>query len=333
MNKPSFDPGFTEKYRGGLSRIINPSGQFNVRRRGTTWRDVHPYLFMINASWPVFFTLIVGGFVLANVLFAFIYLKLGLEHLQGADTATALDRFMSAFFFSAQTFTTVGYGRISPDGVLTSLVASMQALLGLMALAIGTGLLFGRFSRPAARLAFSKQMLVAPYQSGTSLQFRLANRRSNNLMEIEARVLLSTVESCEQGLQRKYKYLTLEREQVQFLPLTWTVVHPIDQNSPLWGKNSDDLAESQAEFLIMIKGFDDTFFQTVHVRYSYRFEEVVWGARFAPAFEPDAQGEMILDLAKLSEIAPAEIPGGTPAGKLEIESSAGASVTGDLQAG
>jgi len=218
---------------------------------------------------------------------------------------------VSAFFFSAQTFTTVGYGRISPDGVLTSLVASLQALLGLMALAIGTGLLFGRFSRPAARLAFSKQMVVAPYQSGTGLQFRVANRRSNNLMEIEARVMMSTVESSEQGLQRKYKYLTLERQLVQFLPLTWTIVHPIDQESPLWDKGPDYLAQHQAEFLITIKAFDDTFFQTVHVRHSYRFEEVVWGARFVPAFEPDAQGEMVLDLGRLSEIAPVETPGKT----------------------
>ena len=146
-------------------------------RRGTTWRDVHPYLFMINASWPTFFAMILGGYVVANVVFALIYMKLGIRHLQGADLSTPLSRFMSAFFFSAQTFTTVGYGRLSPDGFLTSLVASLQALLGLMALAIGTGLLFGRFSRPAARLAFSKQMVVAPYQGGTSLQLRMANRR------------------------------------------------------------------------------------------------------------------------------------------------------------
>jgi inward rectifier potassium channel len=187
------------------------------------------------------------------------------------------------------------------------MVASLQALLGLMALAIGTGLLFGRFSRPAARMQFSKQMVVAPYQSATSLQFRVANRRSNNLMEVDARMMMSTVEPTDQGLQRKYKYLTLERSQVQFLPLTWTVVHPIDAESPMWGKDAADLKQRQAEFLITIKAFDDTFFQTVYVRYSYRFDEVVWGARFVPAFEPDAQGEMVLDLGKLSEITRAEI--------------------------
>jgi len=306
MHKPSFDPGFTEKYRGDLRRIINPSGEFNVRRRGTTWRDVHPYLFMINASWPVFLAMILGGYLLANVAFALIYLKIGVQHLLGADTGTAVSRFMSAFFFSAQTFTTVGYGRISPDGVLTSLVASFQALLGLMALAIGTGLLFGRFSRPAARLAFSRQMVVAPYQSGTSLQFRMANRRSNNLMEIEVRVIMSMVESTETGPTRKYKTLRLERHLVQFLPLSWTIVHPIDESSPLWGQGPEYLAKHQAEFLITIKAFDDTFFQTVHVRHSYRYDEVAWGARFVPAFEPDAQGEMVLDLKMLSEITPAQ---------------------------
>ncbi len=288
-----------------LSRIINASGQFNVRRKGTSWRDIHPYLSMINASWPAFLALIFGGFILGNVIFALIYMKLGVEHLLGANTTTALNRFLSAFFFSAQTFTTVGYGRISPDGVLVSMMASLQALLGLMALALGTGLLFGRFSRPAARLAFSKQILVAPYQSGTSLQFRVANRRSNNLMEVEARVMLSTVEPSDQGVPvRKYKYLTLERPLVQFLPLTWTIVHPIDEASPLWNQKPEDLAKHQTEFIVLIKAFDDTFFQTVHVRYSYRFDEVVWGARFISAFEPDEQGEMVLDLGRLSEIAP-----------------------------
>jgi inward rectifier potassium channel len=308
MDKPSFDPGFTEKYRGDLVRIIKPNGQFNVRRRGATWRDVHPYLFMLNSPWSVFMAVIFAGYVIANLVFAFVYLGIGVEHLQGADTGTALGRFLSAFFFSAQTLTTVGYGTISPNGFLTSLVAAFEALLGLMAFAIATGLLFGRFSRPAARLAFSRQMVVAPYQAGTSLQFRVANRRSNNLMEIEARMLLTTVESSDRGLLRKYRTLTLERPSVQFLPLTWTVVHPIDEASPLWGKTAEDLARQQAEFLILIKAFDDTFFQTVHVQHSYRHDEVVWGARFVPAFEADAQGEMVLDLKRLSEIASSEDP-------------------------
>lgn len=308
MANPSFDPGFTETYQGDLERIINPDGQFNVRRRGATWRDVHPYLFMIDASWPVFTALIFAGFVIANVIFALVYLGIGVEHLVGVQPESAADRFQTAFFFSVQTFTTVGYGRIAPAGLLANSIASFQALLGLMSLAVGTGLLFGRFSRPVARLAFSRRMVVAPYKNGTSLQFRIANRRSNNLMEIEARVLMMTVEPSEQGLKRKYSTLPLERASVLFLPLTWTVVHPIDEASPLWGRSNEQLARQQAEFLILIKAYDDTFSQTVHVRHSYRNEEIAWGARFVPAFQADSRGRMVLELERLSEIAPARNP-------------------------
>jgi inward rectifier potassium channel len=303
MNNSSFDPGFTEQYQGKLQRVIHTDGHFNVRRRGATWRDVHPYLFMINTSWPVFMTLIFAGYVIANLVFALIYLEIGIDHLRGAETTSALARFLSAFFFSAQTLTTVGYGSTSPDGFVANLVATVEALLGLMAFAVGTGLLFGRFSRPAARLEFSRQIIVAPYHAGMSLQFRVANRRTNNLMEIEAQVLLMTVEPSDQGPKRKYKPLALERTSVQFLPLTWTVVHPIDETSPLWGVTAEQLSQQQAEFLILIKAFDDTFFQTVHARRSYRHEEMVWGARFIPAFEADSQGQMVLDLQRLSEIA------------------------------
>jgi len=309
MNKPSFDPGFTQTYRGQLDRIINRDGQFNVRRRGATLRDIHPYQFMLNARWPVFVGVIFGAYSIANLVFASVYMAIGLEHLRGAEATTALERFETAFFFSAQTLTTLGYGRLSPDGLAANIASSFEALLGLMAFAIVTGLVFGRFSRPAARLAFSNQMIVAPFQSGSSLQFRVANRRDNNLMEVEARILFATVEPSDGGLKRMFRPLGLERSGVQFLPLTWTLVHPIDDSSPLAGLTAEDLERLQAEFMILIKAFDDTFFQTVHVRYSYRHDEVVWGARFLPAFEADSTGKMVLDLHRLSEIAPTENSG------------------------
>jgi len=269
----------------------------------TVW-DVHPYQFMLNARWPVFIGAIFAAYALANLVFAFIYMGIGIEHLRGAEAMTTLARFETAFFFSAQTLTTLGYGRISPDGVAANVVAAFQALLGLMAFAIVTGLVFGRFSRPAARLAFSSQMIVAPYQSGSSLQFRVANRRSNNLMEIEALILFTTVETSGNGLKRIYRPLSLERSAIQFLPLTWTLVHPINESSPLWGLSAEDLVRLQAEFLILIKAFDDTFFQTVHVRHSYRHEEVIWNASFVPAFDVDAEGKMVLDLSRLSDVLP-----------------------------
>lgn len=302
MSKPAFDPGFTQQYRGSLRRIINPDGQFNVHRRGTTWRDVHPYLFMLNVSWPVFSALILAGYLGANLVFALVYYYgVGIEHLRGAEAATGFRLFLNAFFFSAHTLTTVGYGNIYPDGTLANSVAAFEALLGLMAFALATGLLFGRFSRPVARIEFSKKMVVAPYEGSASLQFRVANRRSNNLMDLEARVLLMTVEKTAEGQRRKYTPLELERSNVLFLPLAWTIVHPVDEASPLKGRTAQDLAQLEAEILVLIRGFDDTFFQTVHVRYSYRYDEIVWGARFVPIFEVDEHGHMVLDLARLSE--------------------------------
>jgi inward rectifier potassium channel len=308
MKKPAFDPGFTEQYRGNLRRIINPDGRFNVIRRGTSWRDVHPYLFMLNARWHVFAGVIFAAYLAINVIFALIYyFGVGMEHLKGAEAATSFRVFLNAFFFSSHTLTTVGYGNIYPDSVLANSVAAIEALLGLLAFALATGVVFGRFSRPVARIQFSKRMVVAPYEGGTSLQFRVANRRSNNLMELEVRVLLMTVERTNDGARRKYTPLALERPNVAFLPLAWTIVHPIDESSPLTGKTAQDLAKCEAEFLILIKAFDDTFFQTVHVRDSYRYDEIVWGARFVPTFEVDEHGHMVLDLARLSECQRAEL--------------------------
>ena len=149
--------------------------------------------------------------------------------------------FLNLFFFSTHTLTTVGYGNMYPDGPLANAIASVEALLGLMAFAIATGLLFGRFSRPSARFGFSDVMVIAPYQNGKALEFRVVNRRANNLIEAEARVMLMTVEIDGGKPKRKYQQLQLERTQVLFLPLTWTVVHPIDENSPLYGKTAGDL--------------------------------------------------------------------------------------------
>ncbi len=198
----------------------------------------------------------------------------------------------------------MGYGNIAPAGVRANVLAAFEALIGVLGFAMATGLLFGRFSRPSARIGFSGNMLISPYQEGTSLQFRVVNRRANSIIDLEARLLLMTV-NRDDGNEptRSYQMLKLERERVLFLPLTWTVVHPIDQESPLWSKTAADLDRLQAEVLILLRGHDDTFNQTVIARYSYRHDEVVWGARFAPAFYADEQGELVLELPKVGELA------------------------------
>ena len=303
MQKPNFDPGLTQQFTGNLQRSINKDGSFNVYRRGVSWRDFHPYLRLLNISWSRFLGEVLVAFVVMNTIFAVAYYSLGPDQLQGDDAPTALGRFLNDFFFSSHTLTTVGYGNIAPKTIAANVLASIEALTGLMGIALATGLMFGRFSRPSARIGFSDRMLVAPYQDGLSVQFRLVNMRPNVLMETQGTLVLMTVEGQPGALTRKFEPLKLERDGIYFLALTWTVVHPIDETSPLYGKTAEDLARQQAEFLILIKGFDDTFSQTVHARYSYRYDELTWSAKFNPAFEIDSAGALILNVDRVGSHA------------------------------
>jgi inward rectifier potassium channel len=304
----SFDPGLTQQYTKVLTRVINKDGQFNVRRAGRTWRDWHPYLSLISTPWPIFFGLVAAVFAIVNTVFAALYWAVGLEHLKNSDAPTEGLRFLNAFFFSAHTLTTVGYGNMWPIGPAANAVAAVESLCGVLGFAIATGLLFGRFSRPSARFGFSDTMVIAPYRGAASLQFRVVNRRTNNIIDLEARMLLMLVEERHDAARRKYIPLPLERSSVFFLPLTWTLVHPITPESPFFGKTAADLERMQAEVLIVMKGFDETFGQTVHARYSYRYDEIVWGAKFAMAFEVADGGELRIEVDKVSAIEPAELP-------------------------
>jgi inward rectifier potassium channel len=191
---------------------------------------------------------------------------------------------------------------LAPKGNAANLVASFEALTGVLGFAVATGLLFGRISRPSAKIGYSANVLIAPYQDGTSLQFRVVNRRRNDIMELEARVLLMTVESRDGRSIRQYRQLKLERDRVLFLPLTWTIVHPIDEDSPLRNATPESLAQLQAEVLILIKAYDDTFSQTVLSRYGYRHDEFVWRRRFASAFDVDEEGDLVLDVDKVGSM-------------------------------
>ena len=296
IQKPSFDPGLTQQVTGNLRRAIDKDGGFNVEREGGSWRNIHPYLHLISMSWGAFLGIVVVAYLIVNLIFALIYFALGPGHLAGGDASSEGMRFLNAFFFSAHTLTTVGYGNVAPSSVSANAIAALEAMVGLMGFALATGVLFGRVSRPSAKIGFSDNMLVAPYQGGTSLQFRIVNLRPNVLIEISASIMLMTVE----GGQRKYAALTLERNNIYFFPLTWTIVHPIDETSPVFGKTAAELELLQAEVLILIKGFDDTFSQTVNARYSYRYDEFVWDAKFVPAFHVDPEGRMVLELDGVS---------------------------------
>jgi inward rectifier potassium channel len=172
-----------------------------------------------------------------------------------------------------------------------------------MSFAIGTGLLYGRFARPKAHILHSPQALIAPYQGGVALMFRIANERSHQLIEVEVQVSASFVKG-ENAAEREYHNLALERNSVNFFPLSWTVVHPIDERSPLFGLTEAALSERDPEIFILIKGFDDVFSQVVHSRFSYKAQEIAWGARFVKIFEQDGS-HVAIDLDRLGEHEPA----------------------------
>lgn len=302
MKKESFDPGLTTQFSGALRRTINADGSFNVKRTGLRWRDANPYLMLIDTTWPRFFLVVAAAFVIINMIFAGLYLALGVSHLKGLESD--MSDFANAFFFSVHTLTTVGYGNVYPDGLWTNLISSAEAATGLLVFAVAAGLLYGRFSRPSARIVYSRNAIIAPYQDGTALQFRVANARSNTLMNMEVKVLLMTVDSSDGELRRKFVDLELERPRIYFFALTWTVVHPIDEASPLFGKTPEDLRRVSAEILILLQGFDDTFSQVVHSRYSYPHHEFVWGARFLPSFKVDANGGLVVEVDRIDELKP-----------------------------
>jgi inward rectifier potassium channel len=223
-----------------------------------------------------------------------------MEHFTRPGGDGILDRALDAFFFSAQTLTTVGYGHLSPNGHWVSAVAAAESLLGLLSFALATGLLYGRFSRPHAQIRFSRQALVSPYREGKALMFRFMNLRSNQLIEVEATVVLSFQEA--DSPTRQYVTLPLERCKISLFPTSWTVVHPIAEDSPLFGRNEADLRKAGVEIIVLIKAFDDTFAQTIYQRTSYTHDELAWGVRFRPMVKLGADGHMEMDVALVDAV-------------------------------
>jgi inward rectifier potassium channel len=290
------DPGFGEKVADNAKRIINKDGTFNIHRDHEEMSAQSAYQFLLEISTGKFFFLVLFTFVVINVMFAAIYFSIGTHNLIGVHGETPIEHFMDCFYFSTQTFTTVGYGAIAPKGFIASSIASFEAMLGLLTFALATGLLYARFSKPKALLKFSENALIAPYEEGTALMFRFANRRSNVLMNMTARVILMMREPGSSSEMRKYFELELEIKEIMILALSWTLVHPISESSPIAGLNAQDLIDNDAELLILISGFDETFNQTVHTRYSYIASEFVWNAKFKKAFYTNNRGDLQINL-------------------------------------
>jgi inward rectifier potassium channel len=284
-------------------RLLNQDGSFNVRRKGLHfWSSLSFYHSLITISWTKFLSLVVTSYFLFNLVFAFAYLLCGKYGLSGLADKSLLGRFIQEFFFSVQTFSTIGYGYISPINFAANMVVVIESLVGLLWVAMATGLLFARFSRPTAKIIFSKVAIIAPYRGITAFEFRIINGLKSQLIDLEAKVLFSQKEQVGNNKLRRFYGLPLERNKVVFFPLSWTIVHPIDENSPLYGYDAKKLEEVEAEFLILLTGIDETFSQTVHTRSSYKASEIIWNVKFVNMFNRHNDDELTIDIKKLHDI-------------------------------
>jgi inward rectifier potassium channel len=290
--------------RESRKRLLNRDGTFNVRREGLRfWESLSAYHYLLTISWSRFFSFIVAAYLAANAIFALLYVSLGDGALNGVHGTTFGARFLEAFFFSVHTLATIGYGSITPHSLVANLMVTVETLIGLVGVAVMAGISFSRFSRPVATVVFSRNAIIAPYRGGRAFMFRIVNRRSNQLVNLETKVLLTRRKrDGVSNADREFLNLTLERESVVFFPLAWTIVHPIDEKSPINDWTGEDIIECDAEFLVLLNGFDETFSQTVHTRSSYKAAEIVWGAKFKSMFNPPREdGLVTVDIRRIHD--------------------------------
>ncbi len=309
---PNRDLGFGAVVaRESRQRLLNRNGGFNVVREGLGfWQSLSPYHLLLTTSWPRFLGLVLLTYLGINALFAAAFFACGPSALSGIDhSAGAMGLFLQDFFFSVETFATIGYGTLSPQSLAANWLMTVESLAGLLGFALATGLVFSRFARPGACILFSDKAIFAPFRDGTALMFRIANRRSTQLFEVKTKVIMGRFRRGAPGAGREFLPLTLERDRVDFFPLSWTLVHPIDPSSPFWGWTYEQIQAASTELLVMIQGFDETFSQTVHTRSSYTADEMIWGARFTDLFNPPMpDGTISIDVGKLHDTEPAELP-------------------------
>lgn len=299
------DFGFGEKVsRESRQRLMNADGSFNVERTGFSYlSSLNFYHSALTVSWLSFLGIVLVLYFASNLFFGLLYTLCGAGALVDTSSVPLDSSFLRSFFFSVQTFATIGYGTIHPVGLLPNLLVTIESYYSLLTNALITGLVFARFARPTARIIFSRNAIIAPYQDKTALMFRLVNGRNNQLIEVEAKVSFTHFVEEDGQLKRRFDILELERRRVSFLPLAWTVVHPIDENSPLYGLTEADFEKQDAEILILLSGTDETFAQVVHTRSSYKPQDIKIGYKFANIYNAVESDQPIsIDIRKLSKI-------------------------------
>lgn len=291
--------GFSNLSNRTNTRMIDQNGHIRVQKAGQSFFDKYSlYRILIVTSWTRFFLFILSTYLIFNFIFACIYFFIGVEHLGGANFSNDKEAFLEAYFFSAQTFTTVGYGRINPIGFEVNIVASLEAFMGVLIIAMFTGLLYGRFSRPNLRIIKSDKAVIT---DTNALMFRIANAKSSILTDAEIEIRVSMLKEENGVLRRRYYEIKTTISKISFMTLSWTIVHNIDEESPFFGMTKEDFEQSDLELIVLLRAFEDTFSQTVHSWLSYSYDDIVWNARFKSIIIYE-DGEVGVDLNNINNI-------------------------------
>ena len=257
------------------------------------------YLSALSAQWPSFLAWLLGTLLLMNGVFALAYVALGPGALHGVDALGMVDPFLRAFSFSVAVFTTVGNGAMYAVGTTANWLVVLESLIGPLTLVGASGLLIARLTRPRMRIRFSESAIVAPYEGGRGLMFRMVNVQPGELSDVQVRVSLAWFEEIDGRRERNFHQLALERSSVEFFTLHWTVVHPITADSPLRGATPESLRAAEAELLILVNAHEETFSTRVTARSSYVGEDVRWDVRFASIFASSPDGAIAIDVDRL----------------------------------
>jgi inward rectifier potassium channel len=296
------DPGIGTKIDEKVRRMINADGSYNVIKKGSAKgiRDIFKYL--VEISWTWFFTILFVGYIIFNLIFSLIYTYFGPENILGLDPENG-SVFFQTFFFSIQTFTTVGYGTLAPLGIATQIVASIEAFVGFLSFSLATGLLYGRFSRPRSKIKFADNFVFSKYEQGYSFKFKLTNLRDVVLQDVEAKIITMFNKKNENGqLVRTYYELPITLPKIDIMALTWTLVHKIDEESPFWNKSKEEIISQHPEFLIFVNGFDEIYSERTRARKSYVVKDILWNKNFATNFKSLENGKLLMDVRDLNNV-------------------------------
>ena len=296
------DPGIGTKIDEKVRRMINADGSYNVIKKGSAKgiRDIFKYL--VEISWTWFFTILFLGYIIFNLIFSLIYTYFGPENILGLDPENG-SVFFQTFFFSIQTFTTVGYGTLAPLGIATQIVASIEAFVGFLSFSLATGLLYGRFSRPRSKIKFADNFVFSKYEQGHSFKFKLTNLRDVVLQDVEAKIITMFNKENENGqLVRTYYELPITLPKIDIMALTWTLVHKINEESPFWNKSKEEIISQHPEFLIFVNGFDEIYSERTRARKSYVVKDILWNKNFTTNFKSLENGKLLMDVRDLNNV-------------------------------